>query len=124
MKAGQVSALIVDGINPAYRGGRRRLQGRSRESVGVSTALFAERRRAVVRPSLKPPLARVLNDLQIDPNRVDLVSRPSSPCTTPPCGWSLAWAGRPWMPTFLRRTHNAAYTADAMYTDQNWNGVS
>ena len=34
----------------------------------------------------------------------------------------MNWAGQPVDGyTLLRQTHSAAYTADAMYTDQNWN---
>ena len=50
-------------------------------------------------------------------------NRPFLRCTIRVDGASvLAWSGQAtdWS-TFLRQTHQAGYTADAMYTDSNWN---
>ncbi|MCH1582132.1 MAG: TAT-variant-translocated molybdopterin oxidoreductase, partial [Flavobacteriales bacterium] len=127
MNAGKVSALIVDGINPAYHGADADGFKAGLEKVGfsVSTALFADE--TASRCTAMAPTHHWLegwNDLQIDAPRIELAQPTIQPLysTRHTTESLMAWAGQPVDAyTFLRQTHNAAYTADAMYTDQDWN---
>ncbi len=127
MKAGKVAALIVDGVNPSYHAADAAAFNAGLEKVGfsVSTALFADE--TASRCTAMAPAHHWLegwNDLQIDPNRIDLVQPAIQPLydTRHPAESCMAWAGQPVDGyTLLRQTHSAAYTAEAMYTDQNWN---
>ena len=127
MQAGAVSALIVDGLNPAYTAvdAAGFKAGLEKVAFSVSTALFADE--TASRCTVMAPNHHWLeswNDLQIDPNRIDLVQPSIQPLydTRHATESLLAWAGNSTDAyTFLRRTHNAAYNAEAMYTDQDWN---
>ncbi len=127
MKAGQVSTLIVDGINPAYHSMEAEGFKAGLEKVGmsVSTALFADEtasRCTAMAPN--PHWLEGWNDLQIEADRVELVQPAIQALyNSRPMGESLlVWAGQgqDWY-TYLRQTHSAGYTAAAMYTDQDWN---
>ena len=127
MNAGKVAALIVDGINPSYHAADVASFNAGLDKVGfsVSTALFADETGS--RCTAMAPAHHWLeawNDLQIDPNRIDLVQPAIQPLynTRHTAESLMNWAGQPVDGyTLLRQTHSAAYTADAMYTDQNWN---
>ena len=127
MKAGRVSALIVDGLNPAYHGPDAEgfKAGLGKVGMSVSTALFADETASLCKAMA--PTHHWLegwNDLQIDRERIELCQPTIHPLySTRDAGESLlAWAGQSqdWY-TFVRQTHSAAYTPDAMYTDQDWN---
>lgn len=127
MQAGKVSALIVDGVNPAYHGmdAAGFKAGLEKVSMSVSTALFADE--TASRCTAMAPAHHWLeswNDLQIDLNRIEIVQPAIQPLynSRQTSESLMAWAGQPVDGyTLLRQTHSAAYTADAMYTDQDWN---
>ena len=127
MQAGRVSALIVDGTNPAYHGADSEgfKAGLEKVALSVSTALCADE--TAGRCTAIAPNHHWLegwNDLQIDPNRIDLAQPTIQPLydTRHATQSLLAWAGQSVDAyTYIRQTHNAAYTAEAMYTDQDWN---
>ena len=127
MKAGRVSALIVDGTNPSYHAVDAAAFNAGLEKVAfsVSTALFADEtasRCTAIAPNHH--WLEAWNDLQIDPERIDIAQPAIQPLydTRHATESLLAWAGQTVDAyTFLRRTHNAAYSADAMHTDQDWN---
>ena len=127
MQAGKVSALIVDGVNPAYHGTDAAgfKAGLAKVGMSVSTALFADE--TASRCKAMAPQHHWLEswkDLQINLNRVEIVQPAIQPLySTRNVAESLmAWAGQPIDGyTLMRQTHSAAYTVDAMYTDQDWN---
>ena len=127
MKAGKVSALIVDGVNPAYHGvdAEGFKAGLAKVGFSVSTALFADETASLC--TAMAPTHHWLegwNDLQIDLNRIELAQPAIQPLynTRQTTESLMSWAGQPVDAyTFLRQTHNAAYTAEAMNTDQDWN---
>ena len=127
MQAGRVSALIVDGINPAYHAAGAAAFKSGLEKVGfsISTAMYADE--TASRCTAMAPAHHWLegwNDLQIDPKRIDIAQPAIQPLynTRHSAESLMAWAGQPVDGyTLLRQTHNAAYNAEAMYTDQDWN---
>ncbi len=127
MQGGRVSALIVDGINPAYHGADAEgfKAGLEKVAFSVSTALYADE--TASRCKAIAPNHHWLeswNDLQIDPSRIDIAQPTIKPLydTRHVTESLVAWAGQSVDAyTFIRQTHSAAYTAEAMYTDQNWN---
>ena len=127
MKAGRVYALIVDGTNPSYHAVDAAAfnAGLDKVAFSVSTALFADEtasRCTAIAPNHH--WLEAWNDLQIDPERIDIAQPTIQPLydTRHATESLLAWAGQTVDAyTFLRRTHNAAYSAEAMYTDQDWN---
>ena len=127
MQAGRVSALIVDGINPAYHAAGAAAFKSGLEKVGfsISTAMYADE--TASRCTAMAPAHHWLegwNDLQIDPKRIDIAQPAIQPLynTRHSAESLMAWAGEPVDGyTLLRQTHNAAYNAEAMYTDQDWN---
>ena len=98
MQAGAVSALIVDGLNPAYTAvdAAGFKAGLEKVAFSVSTALFADE--TASRCTAMAPNHHWLeswNDLQIDPNRIDLVQPSIQPLydTRHATESLLAWAG-------------------------------
>ena len=127
MAAGRVNTLIVADCNPAYDAVNAAAFSAALGKVNltVSTATVADETASQCR--VIAPTHHWLEswgDLQIEGSRVDLVQPTISPLHNTR-GWGesvLAWSGQAtdWY-TFLRQTHQAGYTADAMYTDSNWN---
>ena len=127
MAAGRVNTLIVADCNPAYDAVNAAAFSAALGKVNltVSTATVADETASQCR--VIAPTHHWLEswgDLQIEGSRVDLVQPSISPLHNTR-GWGesvLAWSGQAtdWY-TFLRQTHQAGYTADAMYTDSNWN---
>jgi molybdopterin-containing oxidoreductase family iron-sulfur binding subunit len=127
MAAGRVNTLIVADCNPAYdavnAGAFSAALGKV--NLTVSTATVADETASQCR--VIAPTHHWLEswgDLQIEGSRIDLVQPTISPLHSTR-GWGesvLTWSGQAtdWY-TFLRQTHQAGYTADAMYTDSNWN---
>jgi molybdopterin-containing oxidoreductase family iron-sulfur binding subunit len=127
MAAGRVNTLIVADCNPAYdavnAGAFKAALGKV--NLTVSTSMVADETAANCR--IIAPTNHWLEswgDLQIEGSRIDLVQPTISPLHSTR-GWGesvLAWSGQAtdWY-TFLRQTHQADYTADAMYTDSAWN---
>ena len=127
MAAGRVNTLIVADCNPAYDAANAAAFSAAMGKVNltVSTATVADETASQCR--VIAPTHHWLEswgDLQIEGSRIDLVQPTISPLHNTR-GWGesvLAWSGQAtdWY-TFLRQTHQAGYTADAMYTDSNWN---
>ena len=127
MEAGRVNTLIVADCNPAYDAVNAAAFSAALGKVNltVSTAMVADETASQCR--VIAPTHHWLEswgDLQIEGSRVDLVQPTISPLNNTR-GWGesvLAWSGQAtdWY-TFLRQTHEAGYTSDAMYTDSNWN---
>jgi len=127
MAAGRVNTLIVADCNPAYDAANAAAFSAALGKVNltVSTATVADETASQCR--VIAPTHHWLEswgDLQIEGSRIDLVQPTISPLHNTR-GWGesvLAWSGQAtdWY-TFLRQTHQAGYTADAMYTDSNWN---
>ena len=127
MAAGRVNTLIVADCNPAYDAANAAAFSGAMGKVNltVSTATVADETASQCR--VIAPTHHWLEswgDLQIEGSRIDLVQPTISPLHNTR-GWGesvLAWSGQAtdWY-TFLRQTHQAGYTADAMYTDSNWN---
>ncbi len=127
MAAGRVNTLIVADCNPAYDAANAAAFSAALGKVNltVSTSTVADETASQCR--IIAPTHHWLEswgDLQIEGSRIDLVQPTISPLHNTR-GWGesvLAWSGQAadWY-TFLRQTHQAGYTADAMYTDSNWN---
>ena len=127
MAAGRVNTLIVADCNPAYAAANAAAFSAALGKVNltVSTSTVADETASQCR--IIAPTHHWLEswgDLQIEGSRIDLVQPTISPLHNTR-GWGesvLAWSGQAtdWY-TFLRQTHQAGYTADAMYTDSNWN---
>ena len=127
MAAGRVNALIVADCNPAYDAVNASAFAAALEKVNctVSTSMVADE--TASRCNVIAPTHHWLEswgDLQIEGSRIDLVQPTISPLHATR-GWGeslLAWTGQSsdWY-TFLRKTHQSGYTADAMYTDADWN---
>ena len=127
MKSGQVSTLVVHGVNPAYHGpdaaGFR--EGMAKVKTTVSTALFEDETSALC--NVLAPRHHWLeswDDLMLRPGRMDIVQPTIQPLYDTRHGGEslLAWSGQPldWY-SFMRQTHNAAYVSDDMYRDNAWN---
>ena len=127
MAAGRVNTLIVADCNPAYDAANAAAFSAALGKVNltVSTATVADETASqcgVIAPTHH--WLESWGDLQIEGSRIDLVQPTISPLHDTR-GWGesvLAWSGQAtdWY-TFLRQTHQSGYTADAMYTDSNWN---
>ena len=127
MAAGRVNTLIVADCNPAYDAVNAATFSAALGKVNltVSTATVADETASQCR--VIAPTHHWLEswgDLQIEGSRIDL-AQPTISSLHNTRGWGesvLAWSGQAtdWY-TFLRQTHQAGYTADAMYTDSNWN---
>ena len=127
MAAGRVNTLIVADCNPAYDAVNASAFAAALEKVNctVSTSMVADE--TASRCNVIAPTHHWLEswgDLQIEGSRIDLVQPTISPLHATR-GWGeslLAWTGQSsdWY-TFLRKTHQSGYTADAMYTDADWN---
>ena len=127
MNAGKVNTLIIADCNPAYDapGAKAFAEALSKVDMTVSTSTVADE--TASRCKVQAPTHHWLEswgDLQFDAYRVDLVQPTISPLhQTRAWGESLlTWAGKPadWY-TYLRQTHAADYSSDAMYTDAAWN---
>ncbi len=127
MKSGQVSTLVVHGVNPAYHGpdatGFR--EGMAKVKTTVSTALFEDETGALC--NVLAPRHHWLeswDDLMLRPGRMDIVQPTIQPLYDTRHGGEslLAWSGQPldWY-SFMRQTHNAAYVSNDMYRDKAWN---
>ncbi len=128
MNAGRVSALIMHGTNPAYHAANKEAfrAGLGNVKFSVSTSGLADE--SASRCTAMAPDHHWLEnwmDLRIGGTRVDLAQPTIQPLfDTRAAGESfMAWAGQPtaWYDV-IRTTHNAAYTSDAMYNDNAWNG--
>ena len=127
MNAGEVQSLIIADCNPAYDSAHSAefANGLAKVGLTVSTGLFADE--TASRCNIMAPNHHWLeawNDLQIDLERIDLSQPTIAPLfDTREWGESLLnWAGTPmdWY-SYIRQTHASGYTADAMYTDAEWN---
>ena len=127
MATGRVNTLIVADCNPAYDAVNAAAFSAALGKVNltVSTATVADETASQCR--VIAPTHHWLEswgDLQIEGSRIDL-AQPTISSLHNTRGWGesvLAWSGQAtdWY-TFMRQTHQAGYTADAMYTDSNWN---
>jgi len=127
MKAGEVSTLVVYGVNPAYHGpdaqGFR--EGLNQVKTSVSTALFADETGSLC--TVLAPRHHWLeswDDLMLRPGRMDIAQPTIQPLyDTRHAGESLlTWIGQPmdWY-SFMRATQNPSYVEDDMYRDVTWN---
>jgi MoCo/4Fe-4S cofactor protein with predicted Tat translocation signal len=127
MEAGKVETLVIADCNPAYDAPNAAefIDALARVKTTVSTAMFADE--TASRCNIIAPTHHWLEswgDLQIEASRIDLVQPTISPLHATR-GWGeslLTWSGNAtdWY-TFVRQTHAAGYTAEAMYTDSDWN---
>ena len=128
MAAGKVDVLIVHGANPVYNyaGGAAFAEALPKVKASVSTALFAdETASACTHIAPDHHFLESWGDAQRTADRIDLQQPTIAPLYgTRAAGESiLRWTGdatTDWY-TYLRTTHNAAYTPAAMYTDGTWN---
>lgn len=127
MDSGQVDALVIYGTNPAY----------SWHAAGEFTSALAKCKLTVSFSGFSDETSsrcqyvcpdnhylESWNDLAITADRVDLVQPTISPLfnTRQAQESLLKWSDvTDSYYTFLRKTHNAAYTEDQMYTDTVWN---
>lgn len=126
MNAGQVNALIVYGCNPSYdwydAAGFN--AGLAKVATTVSTNLFADETGA--RCKYLAPDCHALeswNDLNPAGPRIDMVQPTISPLfdSRQTQESLLKWSGNDTdYYTYLRQTHNEAYTAELMPTDTEW----
>ncbi len=127
MSAGKVDALIIYGVNPAYAWYSKDefIQGLSKVKTSVSFAGFADE--TASRCTYTCPDHHYLeswNDLSLKAGRIDLVQPTISPLfkTRQAQESLLKWSGsEDNYYSFIRKTHNQAYSADQMYTDTAWN---
>ena len=127
MKGGKVDALITYGVNPSYSwyNASEFNDGLGKVKLSVSFAEKADE--TASRSGFICPDHNYLeswNDLSIVDGRVDLVQPTISPLFNSRYAQEslLKWSGvETDYYTYLRQTYNEAYTADQMYTDQEWN---
>ncbi len=127
MQNGGVATVIIADCNPAYDApeAEQFIEAMSNVKTAVSTSMFNDE--TASRCSIVAPTHHWLEswgDLAIDRYRIDLVQPTISPLHATR-GWGeslLTWTGNAvdWY-TFVRQTHAANYTAQAMYTDAEWN---
>jgi molybdopterin-containing oxidoreductase family iron-sulfur binding subunit len=127
MNAGQVSTLIMLGVNPAYGWHNAAAFRDALAKVGtsVSTAIF-EDETAKISTVIAPDnhYLESWNDFSPVSGRVDLAQPTISPLfDTRQIGASiLAWSGEnPDYYSFIRKTWNALYDPTGMFGDSNWN---
>lgn len=127
MNAGRVSAVAFVGTNPAYFAPDAAAfrAGLGKVKFSVSTAGVADETASLC--SAIAPANHWLEswgDAFRVPNRVDLMQPTIAPLfdTRHEGEHLLAWAGaaQDWY-SYVRATHNNAYTADMMFTDASWN---
>lgn len=127
MNAGKVDALVIYGNNPAYSwySADEFVSGLSKVKLSVSFSDKSDE--TASRCQYICPDHHYLeswNDLSLVEGRVDLVQPTISPLfnTRQAQESLLKWAGvETDYYTFMRQTHNPAYTNTMMYTDQDWN---
>lgn len=129
MNQGKVGVLVMMDVNPAYNAVDKESfrAGMTKVKTTVHMGGFADETGArceALAPA--PHWLESWNDLTIDGKRVDLVQPTIQPLfNTRPAGESLfAWSNVPsdWY-TEIRKTYNADYTSDQMYSDVMWSGV-
>lgn len=128
MAEGKVNTIVFADCNPAYDAANAGAFESALQKVqtSVSTSMFADE--TAVKCDIIAPTHHWLEswgDLQIEPSRIDLVQPTISPLNdTRPWGESLLnWTNEEpteWY-SFLRKTHNANYKDEEMYTDSEWN---
>lgn len=129
MNSGQVDALIVYGSNPAYSwyAAEEFTAGLAKCKLTVSFSGISDE--TASRCQYICPDNHYLeswNDLSLTSDRVDLVQPTISPLfnTRQAQESLLKWSGTAdSYYTFLRKTHNGAYTEDQMYTAVDWNAA-